>query len=295
MTLSEIHANYEQFASGIPNWNKMTKSELANGYCDADDAHDELKRSQYYAALMCKYWYMIPYMQKNCQSLSDSLNMSLEDFVAWLEESFDVAFKYRRWRDPTNELSKDPKAPEKIINRCIFSTQKRWYAFYNKDKRRINVYSYSLEESEELHGDGADGLSVEDDTAQQDYCHDLVQHMLDKGKILEAFIIDGVCYQDTFKQTVKRIKTDELDEYRHKIVHESVKDEFSTRKLVEHLTNIDASFLNYFNTTYTIKDTDLFNNTVNELKTESHTKLNNILKHIMSDLRTNKEVASLYD
>jgi hypothetical protein len=293
MTLSEMYANYENYASGISNWQKLSKSELANGYCDADDAHDELKRSQYYAALMCKYWYMIPYMQKNCQSLSDSLNMSLEDFADWLSESLDVAFKYRRWRDPANSLSKDPKAPEKIINRCIFSTQKRWYAFYNKDKRRINVYSYSLEESEELHGDGADGLSVIDDTAKQDYCHDIIQRFIDEGKYLEAFIIDGVCYQDVFKQTIKRIKTNELDEYRHKIVHESITTEFNERKLINHLSNLDDSFINYFTTTYNISDEEAIKETIRTLSTTSHTKLNSVLKHILVNMRNNKEVTSL--
>jgi hypothetical protein len=293
MLLSEIYANYKTFASGISNWQKLSKSELANGYCDADDAHDELKRSQYYAALMCKYWYMIPYMQKSCQSLNDSLNMSLEDFADWLSESLDVAFKYRRWRDPSNSLSKDPKAPEKIINRCIFSTQKRWYAFYNKDKRRINVYSYSLEESEELHGDGADGLSIEDDTAKQDYCHDIIQHLIDEGKYLEAFIVDGVCYQDVFKQTIKRTKTGELDEYRHKIVHETINNEFNPRKLVNHLSNLDNGFILYFTTTYSIPDKTIFNDVIGTLNKQSHTKISNQLKTALNNMKNNKEVISL--
>jgi hypothetical protein len=293
MTLPELYLTYEKCASGIPNWNKLSKSELADGFCDADDSHDELKRSQYYAALMCKYWYMIPYMQHNCQSLNDSLNMSLEDFADWLSESLNVAFKYRRWRDPNNPLSKDPKSPEKIINRCIFSTQKRWYSFYNKDKRRVNVYSYSLEESEDLHGDSADGLSVEDDTAEQDYCHDIVQHLLDSNKYLEAFIVDGICYQDVFKQNIKKIKTGELDEYRHKIVYEDVTNTFSTKKLADHIATIDDSFIDYFTSTYSIQDKESLKIKLLELKSEPHNKLVTKLKKIMLSMRTNEEVMGL--
>jgi hypothetical protein len=293
MALNDLYQVYKKTADGIPGWQKLTKSQLANGYCDADDNHDEVKRSQFYAALMCKYWYMITYMRNHCQSISDNLNMSLEDFADWLSESLDVAFKYRRWRNPDNSLFKDPNSPETVINRCIFSTQKRWYAYFNKDKRRANIYAYSLEESESLHGDSCDGLGIEDKDNSSDYCHDIIQHLLDKGKIFEAFIVDGICYQDVFKSTIKRTKTGELDENQHSIVYTNTNETFSARKLIKHLTSLDDNYLEYLTKEYNITNQDLLLQTIKEVKTESHIKLNYKLKKVLVDMKSNEEILEL--
>lgn len=290
--LNEAYKTFLACASCIPNWENLSKSELANGYCDAEEAHDEEKRNGYYAALMCKYWYMIPYMYKNCKSLVEMLSLTLEDLVAWLDESLEFAFRWRRWRDPSNPLSKNPKGPEIVINRCIFSTQKRWYAYYNKDKRRINCYAYSLEESFEVHGDAADGYGVIDGTASIDYCHNLIQNWLDANKIMEALIVDCICYQDVFKATSKKTKTNELDKYRHPIVYTQIVTSFSNKKLIDHLLDLDDRFVDYFTANYAI-DKEVLLQKTNKFKVLSRPQLANLVKKCMTQLKEDEALRNL--
>lgn len=245
--INDIYKSFVQSASGLGNYQALSKTELANGYCDADEAGDEVKRSQYISALMLRYWYKVYEWNKE-----KNLKLTLDDFVSWLYESFEVAFKYRRWRDPNDKLYNDPNGPDKVFNRAFYSTRNRYYDYFNKDKRRINFYAYSLEESVELHGDAADGLAVIDNTTNISGFDDLIQSYVKNGKLLEAVILNNILYESPFNDKVTRVKTGELDEYRHPIVFENHKMSFDIKKLIKSIVHIDDPFITNFTNKYDI-------------------------------------------
>ena len=57
--IQDMYKDFVNAASGLGDYQAISKTDLANGYCDADEANDEIKRSQYFAALMLRYWYKI--------------------------------------------------------------------------------------------------------------------------------------------------------------------------------------------------------------------------------------------
>ena len=108
MNIQEMQKLFMQDAQKLGDYQLMSKTELANGYCDAEEAAVAARaqgnealaalyedtRSQYYSALMLRYWYKIFEWAQN----SSSLHLELTDFVDWLSDSLYVAFYYRLWR-----------------------------------------------------------------------------------------------------------------------------------------------------------------------------------------------------
>lgn len=118
MTLQELQKSCIQEASYLKvtytagdgtiitkNYEQLSKSELANMYCDADETswftkdpvekgRAEKIKSACWAALMLRYWYRIYEWRSN----SKSLQLEDVDFYGWLYESLRDAFYYRSWR-----------------------------------------------------------------------------------------------------------------------------------------------------------------------------------------------------
>ena len=187
-----MYKDFVNAASGLGDYQAISKTDLANGYCDADEANDEIKRSQYFAALMLRYWYKIYEWSKE-----KNLRMDVEDFVYWLSDALIGkygAFTYRRWRDPKNKLYNDPDGPDKVINRALYSTRNRHYDYINKDKRRANYYTYSADESIELHGDSADVLQVVDDSGASGPYDYLIQRYIDLFSGITTYQQCLVCF-----------------------------------------------------------------------------------------------------
>lgn len=196
--LEEIKQTYIQFANNIPNWKTMNKNDLANLYLENE--HKEPERSYYFSALMCRYWKHVYRFYKS----SKSTRLQISDFTNWLAESFFVAFKYRRWKDPSSKLYNDPQAPDKVINRCIYSTRMRYYQKYNMDKRKVNYRTDSIErqlDSFGHHADVYDYLGVEDIDKSEEICKDIINYYISKGNILNAIVLDIICFHDSFQTT----------------------------------------------------------------------------------------------
>lgn len=307
MTLSELHQQFQEQAKQLGDYNIMTKTELANGYCDADDArrvaieledksaairYDSI-RSQYFAALMLRYWYKIFEWMQN----SSSLMLELTDFADWLSHSLYVAFYYRMWRyeyeaevkegkfigwklDKNGEripnpyyYLKDENAPDKVINRCCASMRGRRYQFYNKYKRKAGVQTYSIDEMVSEIGDGAleyAGCVEGTDTEINAGLISLISEFIKRDNGLEALIVDGIANFYTCKS---------VDGAMH----------FDARKLVKHLNMVDKNYIETFCTVYDIKP-QIGERILNELKGLGNPKL---YKRITKTLTQIKETPQL--
>lgn len=263
-------------ASGLTNYDKLTETELANGYCDALDSHNEILSGQYYAALMVKYWYKIYKYKATCRST----RLGDEDFIGWLEDALNIAFKYRDWRNPSKSIYGDPKAVDKIINRCCYSIKGYYYQEFNKDKRKLNYLTDSIEGQLEKFGDSADAnLGFEE---EEGWAKDLIVDLIKKGNIGEAIVVDNICYQDSFKDETKSYYAEEVIIKSNKDNEEEKEEEpeepeeepeeqeeqeenkpevvktkyiittpvFSRRKLKQSLENLDNKYYLYFMRAY---------------------------------------------
>lgn len=299
--IQEMYKSYFISASLLGDFQSMTKTELANGYCDADDAKDFSKRDQYYSALMLRYWYKI----YDFYNESKSAKLELEEFASWVSESLDVGLKYRRWRDQSNPLSKDPNAPDKVFNRCFFSTRKRWYTYFNKDKRKLNYTpSNSIEDwfNDDNMASPADFEEISNiwlystgnytEIELESPSYSVVQHYLNKGKVLEAIIVDSIAHQDSFNtKTLKRKKKIFNEEGKEIKVGEKVT-EFSDRKIIKQLNNLDDGYLKYFQQTYNVSRSKL-KDAVKQISKISNTKLYNYVSSTLSELRDNEDIIKI--
>ncbi len=234
--LEEIRQTYLKFANNIPNWKTMNKNKLANLYLEHE--HSEPERSYYFSALMCRYWSNVYKFYRT----SKSTKLDISDFTSWLAESFFVAFKYRRWKDPSNKLYNDPQAPDKVINRFIYSTRMRYYQYYNMDKRKLNFQTDSIERQLESFGYRANVykyMSTVDGSEEDTRCKDIITYYLSKENFLLAIILDLICFGDTFRE-IRSAKTVEIEDD----VEENIEiDEFSTNEDIENSVDIEEEDL----------------------------------------------------
>ena len=249
--LNEIKKTYAYSASAVlGDYLLLSRTELANGYCDADESGNYQLRDAYFAALVLRYWYKIYEWKSN----SASLGLPIETFVEWLEDSLLIALKYRAWRIPGNSLYNDPNGPDKAINRSCFSTRGREYQCANKDKRKSNTQTISMESIVDDNGKPVEYLGSKP-AREVDGAKELVEIFLGNNKLLEALIVDGVAYQDSFKTTKVSIKQEGINSQGQTVMKRYSKetDMFDMRKLVKHLSTIDTNFIrDYFCSTYFI-------------------------------------------
>lgn len=324
MDVKEMQKVFQKDAEGLGDYQLLSKTELANGYCDAEEAarqaiaegnqaeakKQEAIRSQYYSALMLRYWYKIFEWAQN----SASLHLELVDFVDWLSDSLYVAFYYRTWRweyeaivrhgifeewkrDKDGNLipnkyywRTDPNAPDKMINRCCGSMRGRVYQYHNKDKRKAGVQTYSLDQMIEDAGDSAvefSGCYVDDPVKYERGVYTLVSEFLHKDEGIEALIIDGIANHDTYKVSkvtnyITEIDDETGDEVQSKYVQTT--STFDSRKLVKHLTHINQDFMRQFCVNYSIsmaKGEDIYI----KLKKLSNPKLYKYIEKTLIEVR----------
>ena len=331
MTVNEMQIAFRNDAEKLGDYQSMTKTYLANGYCDADEnaikAKDngdfdqaeeyERLRSAYYSALMLRYWYKIFEWQKN----SFTLNLEPTDFVDWLSDSLYVAFYYRMWRyeyqavvregkfieykldaDGNKILNNyyykiDPNAPDKVINRCCGSMRGRVFQFHNKDKRKADTQTYSLDLMLEEDGDYAlnyTGAYVEDNRQYLDGAYSLVQMFLEKGESLEALIVDSIAYYDTYKTSKEINKIKDIDpETGNEIERKETRliNSFDSRKLVKHLNTIGEDFIYSFCNTYSVHN-NIGTKIIKTLKELSNIKLYKVIEKTLEEIKQSPELLS---
>ena len=264
-------------------YEKLDENILVKGYCKALDNHDDIKKNQYYAALMLRYWYKIYKYKESCKFT----RLDDVEYINWLNDAFDIVFKYRSWEDPEKGISKDPKAIDKIINRCCFSVRGLHYQNFNKDKRRLNFLCNSIEESLEAYGDASpyNAISYDESISVVD---DVINYYLTKNKTLEAVVIDNVAYQDSFREVKKVDYLEDVDledpTKKIKIKRNSFNYNFDYRKLIKNLRNLNEAYFNYFENKYNFElNREEINNKISSLNSSS--KMYNYIEKTFSDVK----------
>ena len=302
--ISNINKAYNYFvnyAKGLDNFVIGQKedvpydiTELANGYCKACDENDDVKRNQYISALMVRYWHVLVLIYN--KSLFTRLDF--EDFIHWVYCGIEKACSYRVWMDETTEFGKDPKGAEKAINRCIYSFQQCQYYNYNRDKRKADFVTTSLDDfvpGEDNKKEGKTYLDTisnpEDDTTVDDGRR-FVQQYIDKGTdkdLIRAIILDAVMYHDCFINSSSTEVTGVDEETGEDIEVTHYDSKFSATKMVKHLKNLNTNFLDYFLNTYNVSNEKL-TYIVEKIKSKGNPTLHSWLEKTFDCVKNNKEI-----
>ena len=248
---------FEAAAERIDGWQTMDKNVLANKYIENEN--NEILRESYFAALMLRYWYNIYKYYKT----SRSSRLDLEDFVDWLAESIMRAFKYRAWTIPGNKLYGDPNGPDKVINRCIFSTRNKYYQYYNMDKRKANYISTSLDSAfEDTKFELPD---IQDEEYEQETTRELIQGFINNYRLDIALVMDCIITFDCELEVDGKLT-------------------FSLVKLVKNIKDLDDNYIDHFTKEYDVQR-EMIESVVNKIKRTSSVEMPAIIRKTLSEIK----------
>lgn len=318
MTLNELKRTYMQEASTLGDYESMSKTYLANKYCDEEEAmwassgdearmHDVM-RGKYLAALMVRYWSKVMAWKTNEAA---SLNQGDEEYASMLYNALWVAFYYRQWRyewkakvrhgkfeewvlDEKGEkipnpyyYLRDDTAVDKIIKRCCISVRGKEYQAANKDVRRANVLLYSIDAQKQEFGDTAMRFIGAYKEEESDGVKDLVNAYIKRNKWVEALIVDSIVQENPFKiKKEKRTIFTEENGYENQVFDQLT---FDQRALAKHLREIDAESLKNFCCKYDILDEVKVKEAVKKLKP---TTINTFIKKTLTEIKHDEKLLS---
>ena len=216
---------------------------MLDRYCEAKDNNDERNKNKYIAGLMLRFWYVISKLKER----SPIKGLDYTDFYSWLYEAIEYACKYRAWQDPTKKIN-----AQQCINQCIETIRMQKYYDLNLHKNKLNVNTYSLdapceEDCKLTLLDTIADENYEDDIDYQngvETAYGLIQHCVDKKKLVEAIILDTIAFNDVHKVTKKVVKT--VDDEGHSYKYTQHTSEFWPFKCVQILSNLPDNYADYF-------------------------------------------------
>lgn len=253
--------------------------ELADAYCDAVDTGNTTLKDIYISALVLRFWYTIDKMYRS-NTVAPSLDH--EDFFWWLYEAIEYACKYRGWRDPDKKLN-----AQQCINKCIETIKLQKYYDMRLDKRKAVNHCYSMDTP--LGGDN-EGKTIGDMLEAEEYHDDfsngdaamLVQHYINRNKIIEAIMIDNIVFNDVQRYFKKTIKTTNLDGEPIKYVEHS--SEFWPYRLIQIVSKLPATYKRTFMKRYDISEEKL-SAVLDILDRANNQKLYKYLDKTLTELR----------
>ena len=260
--LDEYKQIYQENADLVPGWKKLSKSELANLYIEHEN---ESIANSYFSALMCKFWNLIShyYYKQGIKIASE------EDCYNWLITGITLALNKKVWKDPNNNLYKDPKGPEKAMMVCIMSDRANFYQYAKYDKRNINYSSLSLEALEEISSDGFFIPYYDNYITLVDYIKNEVEKAFKSKDYFYAYFLDLLF---NFNLIVEDPSTNSYN--------------ISISKFNKQFNNIDESYLKQFSIIYSIDIDEVikaFNAIRNIPQYLVHVNINNILNKLRKD------------
>lgn len=285
--LEDVKRSYERRANSVvPNWRELDVNTLCNLYIENEN--DEVKKNGYFSAVVLKKW---GYIGKHYIN-SKASGFSIEQCYDMVLDAIMYILKMRKWLDPNNKLYGDKNAPDKCLNRCIFSARQRDYYLSNRDKRKYNYGGISLEAITDNVGDHTEVLCDDVlDQDNQDYMFvnvtlkNIINHMVSKNKILEALVLDNIANDDCY--TTKT----ETTEIVTKDTTEKVKrshDVFKLCKLVDNLYNYDIKTIKRICNMYCLEEEKLID--FLPVLNNDKGRLSRVVKSVMNNLRNDKEL-----
>jgi hypothetical protein len=245
-TLDLAQKDFKVSASLLGDYNAISINDLADGYCAATDIGDEELRNQYFSALLLRFWYKIP---KLCME-NQSLGIDQTDVFSWVTGAIIMACDKdaRAWQ--TN-----PKLNAQQVINQVLATRFVAAAYYDSNllKNQGRHLECSLDDPLGDEEGSTLGDIIADDksaTPGDDGVWAIIQDYLNKNKVIEAIILDNVAFKDVFKHEKKIVKS--VDHEGNPTKHTEYYTAFWPFKLVKELGALDEQYVTYFLNTYSV-------------------------------------------
>ena len=228
---------------------KDTIRRMLDGYCEAKDRGDEEMKDLYIGALLVRHWDKVKNLSAKCVNIGFEEN----DFIDWVFEAIELACKYRKWQIDPNVNA------QQCINQCINTIMARHYYEFNLDQSAAN---YNVDSLSNPVGNDGEETSYEDRLFDKNVAaeakhsdgvsvaKDVIQHFIDKNKIVQAIILDVIAFGDTVKTDKKTVKCEGADGALRKYTQYS--HEFWPYKAVQMLSSMPEDYAEYFASSYSI-------------------------------------------
>jgi hypothetical protein len=226
---------------------------MATRYVEAKDAGDEHNKNKYIAGLMLRFWHKVSKLQAKCVGI----NLSYDDYIAWLYEAIEYACKYRAWLNPDKKVN-----AQQAINQCIETIRLQHYYEFNLDKHRANYNSVSFDAPIDENGSTTVGDTLSDEYTPEGCVaresslatRSLIQTYINRKKLVEAIILDTIAFNDVNKVTKKVVKG--VDSEGNPIKYTQVYSEFWPYRCVQLLGNLPSDYDKYFAKAYNINQVE---------------------------------------
>lgn len=299
--LNDLYKSYLVYANNIKNWQNKSKTDLANGFIQAEEENNDLLLNSYFAALMCKYWYMIPYLYKQ----NRCLKLEIEEYVSLIEDSLRKGLSYRRWQDKSFEVSKEKDGAEKVFNRCIWSVIKGQYKFSNFYNNKINYETLSLDElKEKVQNKNSDCVEINLDQYEiEDFNNymnkqnsknnikDIIEYFIYNEDYIGAVIVDLIAYGECFKtykekNIMKDIDTSENIEIKNSVI------QFEPKKIISLLNKLKVENINYYKCNYDLNQ-EMMKNCLLKINKIPNKKLYEKIDNTLLTIKNNNNLLSI--
>lgn len=286
MAGQDLFRKFKVYASLLPvDYQTVDVGVMADAYCRACDAGDDMEKNKYISGLMLRFWYTIKKMQEK----SPGLNLDLDDFADWLYEAIEYACKYRKWQDPTNKVN-----AQQAINQCIETIRLQHYYEMNLDKHKVN-YQQDLVRLDAPAAENNSRLTVGDiledtndsnevkQSQDTDVAEQIVQEQLDNNKVIEAIILDTIAFNDVYKDEKQVVEAFDDEGNPYKYTKHSLS--FWPFKCIQLLSSLPDDYVKYFAKRYEVDQTAL-DMAVKTIKKSSNQKLYRFLDKTLQQAKS---------
>ena len=263
--LSEYREHCRLAANSLPGWEKLSKNDLCRLYIK-EESNPEITNACF-SALLYKYWGLIP------KYFNQSSNVaSPEDCYEWLVASITYALKHRKWEDPTSTIYNDPNGPDKVINRYMKCARLTFYQFINRQKRKDDFSTISLDMLTESLNDNT--FDIEDESKRLDTSSkldfkDYIKDVFNRKDYFLAFMLDSMLYEPIFDG---------------KDINNPISKSFNVKKLAKYLRQLDTTYCQIFSKRYKIPLETVLNS-VKYCNHLSSTKIYSKIEYNLNKLR----------
>lgn len=300
MTANDVKKLYIPIAEQVEDYTKLTFNTIADRLCEAIDQNKEPEKTQYFAIVLLKF---LPYMVNYYLKWKDVY--TFEDVY---DKAVDAVFyqtqpKYRSWQK-TSPFYKGHSAQQAFIQTLMH----RFAELPYESNLDIHKANYNTESVDAPIGDDDDGRTFGDllegpeltSTAIEDGAYAMAQLYIDKGRPVDAIIIDTIANNDTMKHTKKVIKNKVQREVKNrcgevKTIKEKIERQYELYSehwdyaVVKILSNLPADYVQYFSGKYKIPEA-VCQAAVDAIRTANNSKL---YRYLRKTKATAKEYISL--
>ena len=275
MTAYEVKKLYIPIAQQLGDYQKIPFDTVADKLCEAMDNNKEPEKTQYFACVMLKFLpYIINYYTKwqGVYSFDDVYDKAIDAVFYQLQP------KYRSWQK-SSAFYKGHHAQQAFIQTLMH----RFAELPYESNLDIHKANFNTESTDAPVGGDEDGRTFgdlipaddSDITAIEDGAYSMAQLYIDKGRPVDAIILDTIAYNDTMKHTKKTVK--KTGPNGEKIRYQEVYSEHWDYAVIKLLSNLPENYAQYFSGKYKISD-EACEAAVSAIRTANNSKLYRYLR-----------------